>query len=225
MLKIILPLGLTLCLAALAVPLAQQGHANTQVPDIVKAVAPSRATPTPAEVVAVASVTPVQIEQLAQPQEDPWFALLRARVEELSDAYMDKPHMHRGLQAGEPEVGRAIRLNHFTQSILDAVHARAGELAQFGPDAAWDYAVTLACIAHRETRIASSPAKLGNQDGGRAAGPWQIWERRDHADRFSADTALDMLIKEPTSSWALPAKHPWTGYPECSAWLSSHRAP
>lgn len=224
MLKIILPLGLTLCLATLAIPLAKV--ATSQVPEIVlSAVAPPASVPPSQMVIEAASVTPGQIEELAKPpEEDPWFQPLRSRVEELSDAYMDKPHTHRGLPAGEPQIGREIRLNHFTTSVLAAVRARAGELAQFGPDAAWEYAVTLACIAHRETRIASNPSKLGDQDGGRAHGYWQVWSWHG-ADPYSADTALDMLLTAPTSSWALPAKHPWTGYPECSAWLKVHPAP
>ena len=227
----ILLLGLTLCLASLTLPFAKPTVARASRPMIQSVLAgPTDPTLAPVPTIqpvateaAVAALT--QPTEPSQPQEDPWYAPLRAHVEESSDAFMDRPHTHRGLLAGEPPLGREMRLNHFTEGVLRAVRARAGELAQFGPDAAWQYAVTLVCIAHRETRIASNPSKLGDQDGGRAAGPWQIWERRDHADRFSADTALDMLIKEPASSWALPAKHPWTKYPECSKWLAAHPAP
>ena len=210
--------------AAVCVPLfvwrAIPVHADASIVKAAAAAKPPVFAPEPIEIEAVAS--PAQ----EQPKsEDPWYAPLRARVEELSDAYMDRPHTHRGLPAGEPPLGRELRLNRFTGGVLSAVRARAGELAQFGPDAAWSYAVTLACIAHRETRIASNPGKLGDQDNGRAAGYWQIWERRDHADRFSADTALEMLINQPGSSWSLPKGHPWTGYPECNAWLAAHPAP
>lgn len=176
--------------------------------------------PTPTEI-AAAAVTPEHIEQIVQ---DPWFAPLRELVEKLSDAYVDKPHTYRGLPAGEPAVGRELRLDAYTRDTLHAVRDRAGELAQFGPDAAWKYVVTMAWIAHRETRIASNPAKLGDQDEGRAHGYWQVWEWHG-MDPFAASTALDMLITEPSSSWSLPKGHPWTGYPECARWIATHPAP
>jgi hypothetical protein len=211
-------LSFTLCLAGLTLALAMPiVHADSSKSAVVKPTVTQPPVQPPAIEIVEAAPPP--------PQEDPWFAPLRAHVEELSDASFDKPHTYRGLPAGEPVIGRDVRLNHFTQSVLDAVRDRAGELAQFGSDAAWKYAVTLTCIAHRETRISSNPSKLGDQDSGRAAGYWQIWERRDHADRFSAATALDMLIHEPTSSWTLPKDHPWTGYPECGKWLAAHPAP
>ena len=206
-------LGLT-SVAMLAVPLALSSHAAPRPEVLVAPAYPEAHLSIPTE----ATIPPLE-------QEDPWFSTLRARVEMLSDAYVDKPHTHHGLPAGEPLAGRLTRLDQFTHGVLDAVRARAGELAQFGPDAAWKYAVTLACIAHRETRIARDPSKLGDQDQGRARGYWQIWERADHADRFSAATALDMLLKEPKSAWSLPSIHPWTGYPECAAWLAAHPAP
>jgi len=157
-------------------------------------------------------------------QDDPWFPELRGLVETMSDASMDKSHVVRGIRTGEPAASREMRLDHFTQDVLDAARGRAGELAQFGPDGAWKYAATLVCIAHKETRIASDYPKLGNQDNGKAHGYFQIWSWHG-MDVYSADTALDMLVKEPTSSWALPAKHPWTGYPECAKWLAAHPAP
>jgi len=219
MLKTTLLLGLTLCLAGLTIPLATPSvHAGSPPP-----------TAEPAAQTATIDTPPTvepPVAQPSQPEDDPWFAPLRGRVEQLSDAYMDTPHVSRGIRVGgEPTATRTVRLDAFTHDVLGAVRARAGELAQFGPDAAWKYAVTLACIAHKETRISSNPSKLGDQDNGKAAGYWQIWERRDHADRFSAATALDMLVHEPTSSWSLPKNHPWTGYPDCAKWLAAHPAP
>jgi hypothetical protein len=193
-------------------------------------------TPVPSVELAAASVTPAQVEQLghldpalgmfAAHEGDPWWETLRALTEKLSDAYLDKPHKNAlGMTAGEPDAGRMQRLDGFTSGVLDAVRARAGELAQFGPDAAWEYAVTLEWLAHRETRIASNPAKLGDQDQGRAHGYWQIWSWRGGADPYSAATALDMLIAEPEHSWSVPRGHPCRGYPDCQRWLSSHPAP
>ena len=48
-----------------------------------------------------------------------------------------------GETAGEKPTGRQMRLDAFTTGVLAAVRARAGELAQFGSDAAWGYAATL----------------------------------------------------------------------------------
>jgi len=129
------------------------------------------------------------------------------------------------MTSGEKPLGRQMRLDDFTRDVLGAVRDRAGDLAQFGPDAAWGYAVTMVWIAHRETRIASDPAKLGNQDNGKAAGPWQMWDQPGHpADRFQASSALDLLIRD-AHSWYLPARRPWVGYPECSRWIATHPAP
>jgi hypothetical protein len=156
---------------------------------------------------------------------DPWYVELRELTETLSDAYADKPHLSRfGGTSGENESARWERLGRFTRDVLGAVRSRAGELAQFGPDAAWGYAATMVWIAHRETRIASEPKLLGDQDQGRAHGYWQVWEWHG-ADPFMASTALDMLIEEPGSSWSLPKGHPWLGYPECARWLATHPAP
>ena len=218
MLKPILLLSFTLCLASLAIPLTSPAvHAGAT-----PTTQPAPATqPVPAVAAEEAPPTPAQA---APKQDDPWFPELRGLVETMSDASMDKSHVVRGICTGEPAASREMRLDHFTQGVLDAARGRAGELAQFGPDGAWKYAATLVCIAHKETRIASDYPRLGNQDNGKAHGYFQIWSWHG-MDVYSADTALDMLIKEPTSSWALPAKHPWTGYPDCAKWLAKHPAP
>jgi hypothetical protein len=164
-------------------------------------------------------------EEVVEVVEDPWFRPMRDLVETLSDAYFDKPHRNvLGMTAGEVPAGRELRLDGFTREVLAAVRARAGELAQFGPDAAWNYAATLVWTAHRETRIASNPGKLGNQDQGKAHGYWQVWTWHGQ-DPYAAATAIDMLIAEPGASWSLPKGKPWLGYPECARWLAAHPAP
>ena len=163
--------------------------------------------------------------QAELPERDPWFPELRALVETESDAYFDKPHPGRfGGTAGELPSARAERLDGFTREVLAAVRDRASELGQYGDDAAWKYAATLVWIAHRDTRIASDPSKLGNQDEGRAHGYWQIWSWRG-MDPYRASTALDMLLADPGRSWSVPKGHPWTGYPACAAWLAAHPEP
>lgn len=211
--------GLSALSLVAAVPMALHSE-----PVVLTAVTLPSAQPATLTEIAAASVPS---EHITQEIKDPWFLPLRELAEQLSDAYLDKPHVTRlGMSSGEKPLGRQMRLDGFTTDVLTAVRARAGELAQFGPDAAWGYAATLMWIAHRETRIASDPSKLGNQDDGRAAGPWQIWKQSGHPmDRFQASSALDLLIRESSSSWSLPKWHPWIGYPECARWVATHPAP
>jgi hypothetical protein len=192
-------------------------HAQAPEPIVLRPVAPTLVEVAP---------TPIEPATSMQAEDDPWYPPMRALVEQLSDAYFDKPHTTAlGMSAGEMPSGRELRLNSFTRDVLAAVRDRAGELAQFGPDAAWDYAATLMWIAHRETRICSNPAKLGNEDNGKAAGPWQMWEQPGHpADRFQASSALDLLIRD-AHAWYLPMRQPWLGYPECARWVAAHPMP
>ncbi len=180
----------------------------------------------PTALVEVVPPTPIEPAVTSmQAEEDPWYQPMRDLAEQLSDAYFDKPHQNAlGMTAGEPPFGRALRLNDFTRNVLAAVRDRAGELAQFGPEAAWDFAATMMWIAHRETRICSNPSKLGDQDQGKAHGYWQVWTWKGQ-DPYAASTALDMLIEEPASSWSLPKGKPWLGYPECARWVASHPMP
>ena len=203
---------------ALVSGLALAGKHVAGAPDVPSAAATSN-------LVSVPVPQAVVVDVLGEAPIDPWYEELRGLVEQLSDAYADKPHLGQfGGLAGEKPGARAQRLGRFTDDVLAAVRARAGELAQFGPDAAWGYAVTLAWIAHRETRIASEPKMLGNQDNGKAAGPWQMWDHPGHPDRFQASSALDLLIRD-SHAWYLPARQPWLGYPECARWLAAHPAP
>jgi hypothetical protein len=155
-------------------------------------------------------------------REDPWWPELRGLVEDLSDAYTDKPHKNRlGQQdPGEPAWGRVQRLDAFTRDVIDAARRITDTTA------AWNYAGLLVWLAHRETRIAASPEKLGDQDEHRAAGPWQMWVQADRptADRFSAAEALSLLLRAP-GAWYLPAGAPWAGYTACARWLAAHPAP
>jgi hypothetical protein len=210
-------LALSALFLVAAVPLALHPE-----PVVLAAVELPQVAPVTSSEVAAAMVTPVEVEKLS---EDPWYAPLRELTETLSDAYYDRPHAGRfGETAGEKPLGRQMRLSAFTDDVLAAVRARAGDLAQFGPDAAWGYAATLIWIAHRETRIASDPSKLGNQDNGRAHGYLQVWSWKNQ-DPYVMSTALDMLIEEPGPSWSLPKGKPWLGYPECARWLAAHPAP
>ena len=179
----------------------------------------------PVQLLSLHGTRPADDTRQEDAPQDPWYVPLRELTETLSDAYFDRPHATRfGMSNGEPEIGRQMRLDTFAHDVLSAVRARAGELAQFGPDAVWGYATTLVWLAHRETRIASSPRRLGSEDNGRAHGYWQVWSWKNQ-DQYAASTALDMLIAEPETSWSLPRAHPWTGYPECSRWLAAHPAP
>jgi hypothetical protein len=135
---------------------------------------------------------------------------LYSMADEMSDAYADRK---------EDPRGRITRLEHFANGIADALEAD-WRIPTLG-DNDWKYGATLVCIAHRETRISRDPRKLGNQDNGRAHGPWQIWSWH-RQDPFSATTALDMLLTEPTSSWSLPKKQPWIGYPDCAKYIAAH---
>lgn len=128
-----------------------------------------------------------------------------------ADAYVDR---------NEDQLGRVTRLERFASGIADALEAD-WRIGVVGDDYDWKYGLTLVCIAHRETRIAKNPAKLGNQDNGRAHGPWQIWGWHGR-DPMSAETALDMLFVAPSSSWSLPKDQPWIGYPECAKWMHEH---
>ena len=208
-------------LAALSLAAVAPRVLHSEPAPIVIAPPAASVAPTPA---VVAPSLPVE-DDVAQGTDDPWYPTLRQLVETLSDAYFDKPDWNGvRMTEGEKPLGRSMRLDAFTRDVLAAVRDRAGELAQFGPDAAWGYASTLIWTAHRETRIASDPSKLGNQDQGKAHGYLQVWEWHG-MNPYAMSTALDMMMSEPESSWSLPKGHPWLGYPECAKWLKAHPAP
>ena len=127
-------------------------------------------------------------------------------AEELADAYADRH---------ENAYWRQDRLRRFAAEIAAATVEQLS-----GDPNDWKYAGTLLWIAHRETRITRRPRLLGTEDGGRAAGPWQIWGGR-YGSPFRARTALAMLLHE-ASGWSLPQHEPWVGYPECARWLAEH---
>ena len=111
---------------------------------------------------------------------------------------------------------KASRIYRFVDNIRSAVEASSLSRAD-----QWGYGVTLIYIAHRETRIARNPRLLGDQDQGRAHGPWQIWSWKGK-DPFDAATALEMMIEVPESSWSVPKKTPWLGYPPAAAFMAAH---
>jgi hypothetical protein len=145
---------------------------------------------------------------------DRWYPALADLVSDLADSYAER---------NEPPAGRATRLSAFTLDVLRAVDSRPTMKIE---RVAWPYAATLVWIAHRETRIAANPKLLGDQDHDRAAGPWQMWDegKWKGRDRWSADTALDMLVED-AGAWSLPEVEPWVGYPEAAAWIASHPPP
>ena len=126
-------------------------------------------------------------------------------AQEMADAYADRH---------ENAYWREVRLRALAGEIADAAELVGSQ----GVD--WKYADTLLCIGHRETRFARNPRTIGTEDNGRAAGPWQIWGNR-YGSPFRAATAMAMLLAE-ASSWSLPQKEPWTGYPACAQWIEEH---
>jgi hypothetical protein len=137
-------------------------------------------------------------------------AYLYRLADELSDACADRH---------ENPWGRMMRLRSFADAIATALEADWRTPMMLEDD--WKFAATLVWIAHRETRIARNPAQLGDQDHGRAHGYWQVWQWHGR-DPFAAETALDMLLTEPGSSWSLPRGAPWVGYPEAARFLEEH---
>ena len=149
-------------------------------------------------------------------EHDALYDYLRPLVEQLADTYTERP----GQKHAERSDLRENRLEAFVLDIERALQAdwRTPMLRERGED--WKYATTLVWIAHRETRIARNPRVLGNEDQGKAHGPWQIWTWKD-MDPWKASTALDMLIENP-GAWSLPKGTPWLGYPDCEKWVREH---
>lgn len=131
---------------------------------------------------------------------------LRTYLYRLADNLADAVFDRRELSGS-----RSIRLHKLADDVADAVESQ-------GVD--WRYAATLLWIGHRETRLCSVPRKLGNEDGGRAHGYFQVWAWKGR-DPYSAATAMDMLVHD-AGAWSLPAREPWTGYPEAAAWINAH---
>jgi hypothetical protein len=132
-------------------------------------------------------------------------AYLYRLADTLADAYADR---------------RELPGNRFERlSRLAAAVERAATASSLPQTLDWRYAAMLLWIAHRETRLCHAPRLLGTEDNGRAHGYWQVWDWK-HRDPFSADTAMDMLIKNP-GAWYLPSL-PWTGYPDAARFLEEH---
>jgi hypothetical protein len=143
-----------------------------------------------------------------------------------------------------PEAGREMRLQAYLYRLADTLadayadrrelpgnrFERLSKLATEVAHAAivqrterddWKYAAILMWIGHRETRLCHAPRLLGTEDNGRAHGYFQVWSWKGR-DPYSADTAMDMMVRHP-GAWVLPeTSEPWTGYPEAARLIREH---
>jgi hypothetical protein len=133
-------------------------------------------------------------------------AYLYRLADTLADAYADRREL---------PGNRFKRLNKLATELQQAAMAQRSEKDD------WKYAAILMWIGHRETRLCHAPRLLGTEDNGKAHGYFQVWSWKNR-DPYSADTAMDMMIKNP-GAWSLPAtSEPWVGYPEAAGFIREH---